>query len=280
VVRRGWGLATGRPSEQHNWIRGSCKWDADLHHLWIALPLFYIKGKVDSPQKSPGWRISVGLVTFAIFAGCGSSQEWPVLTEHPPSGRDAISMHLPIVQHVETKLRRSFSLLDTAPEGLPADVRAVIPASTYGINFAFAQRIPIRSQRGFWVIPGDGFLCIVSKEADGSIGQVCAPTSVVIKHGLASVVIDGQMHQDPPTRIIVGIADDRSQRVRILTGHLTRSAIVDDNVFLLRDKNRQPPDRLQPLLRSRKPRVSAARAIRSVRTCAGRSSTGRFCRSG
>lgn len=162
-----------------------------------------------------------------------------------------VSTHMPVVPKVEARLAQNFSLLNTASEGLPQSIAKVLRRPTYGINFALAQRIPVRTATTFWAVPGNRFICIVSQENDRSVSQVCAPTHVAIKRGLASVIIDRPNNGGVANRLIVGLATDDSTSVRIPTEGLTRIARVIKNVFMVRDTNYRPPDKL---ILSRDPR--------------------------
>jgi hypothetical protein len=114
------------------------------------------------------------------------------------------------------------------------------------MNFSLAQRIHVKDAPGFWAVPGNGFVCLVSQERDRSVDQVCASVYVAMTHGLASVSIREPDVKLPAHRRIVGIAPDGAIGIRIVTAGVTTVSGVAGNVFSLADENPQPPEELTP----------------------------------
>jgi hypothetical protein len=104
-----------------------------------------------------------------------------------------------------------------------------------------AQSLPLSFSGQFWAIPGNRFICVVSLEIDGSVGQACATVKKAIRRGISLITIDGGAQ-----RTIVGIAPDGSRGVSVFTGGEVETVRIVNGVFAVRDSNSSPPDIVKP----------------------------------
>lgn len=137
----------------------------------------------------------------------------------------------------------NFALLRTQPEGLPARVQRVLRAPTFGLNWKLAQRIPVALPGAYWLVPGNGYLCVVARESLG-VGTTCAPSSEALQHGIASITITPfrPTRGVRPSRLIVGAAPDGTREVLVHTHGAVETAPVVNEVFVSRDSVDAPPD--------------------------------------
>ncbi len=113
----------------------------------------------------------------------------------------------------------------------------------FGINWKLAQRIPIKSEGTYWLVPGNGHLCVISQGVmhGPGVGTTCATTSQTITHGIAdiSITLPGAAHR---ARLIVGVAPDSVREALVHTRGAIAAAPVHHEVFVLRDSTLNPPD--------------------------------------
>jgi hypothetical protein len=187
------------------------------------------------------------LTLAAIASGCGGTTSSPSAeppaptTTAPPTPAPAVVARVPIAEATR------FALLRTRPEGLPATVRATLRAPIAGMNYALAQRIPAHAPGRYWLVPGRGYLCVVS-EMPGTpgVGTVCSTTAQARTDGVATTSIPRAGQNAPVTgpRLIVGVAPDGAKAVIVHTGDRTATAHVTSGLFVHRDHAHDPPDRI------------------------------------
>ncbi len=201
-------------------------------------------------------RACVGPLVLALLAltlgGCGSSSDAsPSATAK--SAADAAPPHKPaaaenpyaaaVISHAQPRQLAAFSLLRTPPEGLPASTRRILRRPIFGINFRLAQRIPVKSEGAYWLVPGNGHLCVISQGVmhGPGVGSTCATTSRAIAHSIGdiSITLPGGGHR---FRLIVGVAPDGAREALVNTRGAIATAPVHGEVFLLRDTTLAPPD--------------------------------------
>jgi hypothetical protein len=148
-----------------------------------------------------------------------------------------------VITRVEHRQLANFALLRTRPEGLPARTQRILGTPTFGLNWRLAQRIPVALPGAYWLVPGNGYLCVVAQEGMG-VGTTCAPTSEAVEHGIASITVTppGPASHIPPSRLIVGVAPDGAREVLVHTHGAIATVPVVDEVFVLRDSVAAPPD--------------------------------------
>jgi hypothetical protein len=141
--------------------------------------------------------------------------------------------------------RHKFALLRTRPEGLPARARDLGIVTKAAMNPILAQRIPVSLPGSYWLVPGIGYLCIVS-EIPGTpgIATVCTRTEQVIKQGFGTISFKpaSQDNDGMPTRLLVGIAPDDARTALVHTRDMISAVPVVSGVFVLRDSLRGPSD--------------------------------------
>jgi len=155
-----------------------------------------------------------------------------------------------VIARVEPQQLANFALLRTPPEGLPMTVRHLLGDPVFGSNWDFAQRIPAPTSGAYWLLPGNGYMCVVSDGSMGSntIGTTCARTSKARQHGIAAITVARAVpgSRVKAGRLIVGLAPDGADRVDVHTRGSTETVPVRDEVFVLHDLTAAPPDFFAP----------------------------------
>ncbi len=69
-----------------------------------------------------------------------------------------------------------------------AGAAQLLGTGRFGVNWALAKRIPIAEPGAYWLVPGSGYLCIVSQvpEIPGA-GTACNETWRARREGLATI---------------------------------------------------------------------------------------------
>jgi hypothetical protein len=180
--------------------------------------------------------------------GPGDSQTSPSLRKNSPSVSEPRAYR--VVAQVEHRQLANFALLRTPPEGLPAAIQRVLRAPVFGSNWKLAQRIPVTLSGVYWLVPGNGYLCVISQGSMGNpgIGTTCAQTSQALRHGVAAITVARAVPGShvPPGRLIVGVAPDGARQVVVHTQGSVETVPVIDEVFVLRDSMVAPPDFFAP----------------------------------
>jgi len=160
--------------------------------------------------------------------------------QHSRSERHAIRM----VRHAHEQQISHFALLRTKAEGLPPTMTDILAQPAYGMNPALAQRMPTAAKAS-WVVPANGYLCIVGREPGSIVNVTCARNRRAVARGLASVSLYTASRSR--RRLIVGVAPDRARAMRVRTGGSVAIVPVTEGTFVLRDRLTRPPSRLVPL---------------------------------
>jgi hypothetical protein len=180
------------------------------------------------------------LTLAAVAAGCGET------TNEVPA-RPAAPATPAIVTRVSTAQAATFALLRTAPEGLPPAIRQTLRTPIAGMNYALAQRIPTPAAGRYWLVPGRGYLCVVSQTPDtAGVGTVCSKTAQARTSGVATTSIPRTGQNTPVTgpRMIVGVAPDGARAMIIHTRGKVAVARVIHGLFVRQDDSVDPPDRM------------------------------------
>jgi hypothetical protein len=151
-----------------------------------------------------------------------------------------------VVAEVEHQQLANFALLRTPPEGLPSAVQHVLKEPVFGSDWGLAQRIPAKASGAYWLLPGNGYMCVVSEGSMGSptIGTTCARASQARHHGIAAVTVRRAIPGShiAASRLIVGLAPDGTHQVVVHTRGYTETIPVHDEIFELHDSIVAPPD--------------------------------------
>lgn len=194
------------------------------------------------------------LLTCISACGASSTNQASLYNRTPSSPPGASNINNPqgvgVVARVEDRQRANFALLRTPPEGLPTAVRRVLRNPVFGSNWNLAQRIPATASGAYWLLPGNGYMCVISDESMGSntINTTCARALQARRHGIAAVTVTRAVpgsHLEA-ARLIVGLAPDGAHQVVVHTRGFTETVPVHDEVFVLRDSIVAPPDFLMP----------------------------------
>jgi hypothetical protein len=197
------------------------------------------------------FKCSGGPLLAITLGGCGGSSDAspsataklaPVATTQPR--QDAEDPYAtPVISRAQSRQLAAFALLRTPPEGLPAATQRILRRPVFGIDWKLAQRIPAKSKGAYWLIPGDGHLCVISQGVmhGPGVGTTCATTSRAVAHGIAdiSITLPGAAHR---VRVIVGVAPDGASEALVHTRGAIAAAPVHGEVFVLRDSTLAPPD--------------------------------------
>jgi hypothetical protein len=190
--------------------------------------------------------LALGLVI--TLAGCGgsrldapSSAARSTTAARPPHTPNPYAT--PIIRHVEHRQLAAFPLLRAPSEGLPIATQRILRKHAFGINWNLARRIPTKLEGSYWLVPGNGYLCVISQGVmhGRGVGTTCAQTAEAVAHGIAdiSIALPGTPHR---ARLIVGVAPTRAREVLVHTQGKVSVAAVHQGVFVLRDSILSSPD--------------------------------------
>jgi hypothetical protein len=141
--------------------------------------------------------------------------------------------------------RRSFALLRMRPDGMPMALRQMLGSGRFGVNWTLAKRIPVSVPDAYWLVPGIGYLCIVSQVPSvPGAGTACNETWRARREGLATISFERATAERPQTRVMVGVTRDDAREVLAHAGSSVTAVPVSGGVFVLRDRADVPPDRL------------------------------------
>ncbi|MBS1870157.1 MAG: hypothetical protein JSS99_10875 [Actinobacteria bacterium] len=179
----------------------------------------------------------VALLTAAGMASCAGVTRDAAIRRVSSRSNPRMLAHLPLIQ------RDHFALLRGRADGLPPPVRRLVLARGAAIDPAMARRIPAIVPGSFWLVPGIGHLCIVSRVAGvPGVGTVCASTRQVIEQGLATISFTSAGATSAPTRLLVGITPDDAREAVVHTHGSGAAVPVVNDVFVLRDSVLAPSD--------------------------------------
>jgi hypothetical protein len=191
------------------------------------------------------WIALAVLLSGILVGGCGGDA---APTDRSPD-RPLPGAGVAVIAHTSPRLTVGLPLLGTAPEGLPADVEAILREPTYGLNWDLAQRIPTRAPGGFWAVPGRDVVCVLSRQSSEAVASNCARAGHAIAHGIAAILIsDGRTPSlgEGGRRLLVGIAPAEATTMRVYTDGDLRVVKVSNGAFTLRDESDDPPQNMVP----------------------------------
>lgn len=115
----------------------------------------------------------------------------------------------------------------------------------FGMNWSLAQRLPFPVYGRFWLVPANGYLCLVEQRLD-TVYQTCRTTKEVMRQGLflAFLGAGSEKRVYGARRFVVGVVPDGTHRVLIDTEGSEAVVPVVGNVFVGRDHMSDPPNRL------------------------------------
>lgn len=192
-------------------------------------------------------------VLAVLVAGCGGSTNdrelrstVAKLTHAPatkPGSRAEGPYALPIISRVQTPQLSAFALLRKPPEELPPATQRFLRGPIFGSNWNLARRIPVKAEGDYWLVPGDGYLCVISQGVMGgpSVSATCGKTAQATVHGIAaiSITLPDAPH---PARLIVGVAPDGTREALVHARGVIAAVPVRGGTFVLRDSTLAPPD--------------------------------------
>jgi hypothetical protein len=169
---------------------------------------------------------------FVLFLALALAA-WLIATgRSDPTGPHSMALvKAPTVQPAQLK---AFAVLRDAPEPpLLANVLAmerVVEGRNFGLMFSYAHRVPTSIHQDAWVIPGDGFICVMASKP---IVAGCNTTAETIQHGMSVVAIQPPLpHHKGKRYTLFGIAPDGVKTMRIRgVGERRATALVVENVY-------------------------------------------------
>lgn len=203
-----------------------------------------------------GRRVRAGLLALVVAVGglglwlAPGGDDRPATApspsaEAPPSSPRSAPAAIPrpaMAKRVETRQARAFAVLRTPPEGVPATVVSPSREVPFGLNTRLAQRLRVAVDGTYWLVPGNGYLCILRVERPGSPGaSSCTTSARALTNGIALTTISPRGYE---RRIIVGAAPDGARLARVHTSGTVAVAPVVRNAFALTDRAADPPDRV------------------------------------
>lgn len=139
-----------------------------------------------SSRRAVVLALSVVLTAAAVFGATIASGSPDTLPSAAPTPASPTAVPTTAVKAVQPDAAQAFKLLRTvAPTPMPADVaEAVGSPQRYGRNPHLARQINTLTGPGY-VIPGDGYLCIVVKDPVDGWGTTCNTTVDAVRQGLS-----------------------------------------------------------------------------------------------
>jgi len=109
----------------------------------------------------------------------------------------------------------------------------VVEGRGFGLKLAAAHRVPTRVGESAWVVPGEGFICIMASQP---IVAGCDTTARTIKRGMSVVAITRETPgQGTKAYTLFGIAPDGVKRATIRpNGEAPIDVPVVNNVYAYR----------------------------------------------
>lgn len=193
-------------------------------------------GKVRANRRFITGSLAVLALVGAVFYAqvkLNNKNSSSVLPSHKSSG-------VPDMTQTE-----HFDLFHTDPESVPASITRLVRRNPprFGLNWRLAQRLPIRLRDPYWIVPGERTLCLTTREETGEVRLSCQPTFEALKHGVATVSIQGVSRPGKGigVRHIVGLAPNRARYIVIRTGERREVVAVRRHVFVVSDSASLPP---------------------------------------
>jgi hypothetical protein len=180
-------------------------------------------------------------VTYAGDDLSGTSvapQPEPALARLTPA--QAFNVRTAAVAEVQPRIASNFALFRDRPaRPVPDELVAQIASPTrFGRNPALARSIDTANGTG-WVVPGDGYLCLVVPDPVSGYGVGCTTTEVAIKQGLW-LRLHGEDPEGPALDTLV-LPDETKAVVDTATGSRVLEA-GDDGVVSAAVKAAAPPE--------------------------------------
>lgn len=179
------------------------------------------------------------LLVAGLALGCGSQTADSSSTSVSDSN---------VIDHLAlSRQRKSFAVFRTPPEPLAQPIKTVLRGSLDGY-WNQAQQLDIDTPTRVWAISTTKKVCLVEEQVTGAVGLTCASSSEALKQGIVTTSLSDQ---SPVRRVVVGVVPDNTVKVRIRTpGFASTTAPVIQNVFVLHDSVKEPPESIE-LLQSR-----------------------------
>jgi hypothetical protein len=210
-----------------------------------------------SRQVPADWRKVASLllacgVAFALFMAATSSHFRDGVPVKPGESaqaqpRPANPYSIPVLREPQRPQLRYFPVLRTRPEEIPPTLKALQSHPAYGMNWNYAQRLYTSRPIEYWLIPGNGLMCLLAAHRRGVINQTCALTTTAIAKGLfLSFLPAHQANRGKPrSRLTAGVVPAGVEDVLVRTGRESATTHAKENgFFALRDAASSSPGAL------------------------------------
>lgn len=181
-----------------------------------------------SPRKKlVAWSTALlAAMTVGCVAIAGAAPDSESATPVGASAMDRtiLGAQTTAVDRVSPEIERTLSLFRTrtATPVPPNLVPMVASPSRYGRNAALARQIQTVTGTGY-VIPGDGYVCIVVPDPIDGYGSTCATVASVKTRGLYIGLKEGAIPEGKHAQTVV-VPDGATAEVPGASGEATRSA--------------------------------------------------------
>jgi hypothetical protein len=179
-------------------------------------------------------KIATGAALFAIAGG------WLLIagSHHAGTSSSARAVRSSDPTPIEPERQeRSFGVLRTPPEPPSFDMVRAIARTVAGQGFNLmlerAQRVWTTVGENAWVVPGDGYICVMRDE---TAVAGCNTTQETIREGMTVVIRNqGRIPAGSKRYLLLGIAPDGIKAAKLVarSGHVLTVPVID-NVFAAR----------------------------------------------
>jgi hypothetical protein len=169
------------------------------------------------------------LATTAVLLGLAAAAIFVVLQSGGSVGHAATPPQIDAAQKQNLGVLRRAS---TAFAALPDDVQraAKAAASHFRVNIDEIRTVQTADGTKFWVIPGDGHVCVAAGDTDG-LGMSC-DTSTAASAGKLALV---QHSTTDGADVIYGLAPDSATAIRVTEEHGAVATVrPSSNVYVAR----------------------------------------------
>jgi len=182
-------------------------------------------------------RRALVLVTVAIAALAVVTATRSSVTLPTDAGSDTPAILLPVTQ-VQGAQLHAFSVFHRPRQAPSATMqeairRALTASRPLGLNLDLARRVSTRIGVAAWIVPGNGFICVI-RDITGTAG--CNTTEETIAHGMSLLETEREVQPVRSSQyILLGIAPDKVTRVDVIPDvGKAQTVSVHDNVFAYR----------------------------------------------
>jgi hypothetical protein len=180
-------------------------------------------------------HLRAGIAMAIVVAAVGAGLARPGDDHVTPTRRPAVAVAtVTTIAAVQPKQRRAFAVLRMpsrapAPAKQAAILRVLSASRPLGVNLSLAREVRTRVGEDAWVVPGDGFVCVV-RDLTATAG--CNTTRETIAHGMSLLETRPLAPRD---HLLLGVVPDDVRRVRVVSDRgVVATVPVSRNVYAYR----------------------------------------------